>query len=355
MKKTGVFLGCFGLFWTTLVLIFDGVAGYSVVNQWRALSFSTAPGVITSSKVTDHSDSDGTTHGVDIRYHYQVDEREYEGNRYRYGAGSSSDSAWAWDAVAKFSEGSEVKVFYNPKNPSESLLSPGLDSSNYVWILFLTPFNMVMLGFLGAGLSMLLPKISKSPNGGVKVIQDGSLLRIRLPRYPALVAGVATAGLITFIEIFPIVFLCGGFHPRIRLVQIALVIGYGAGIAVTFRQMQKTFLGHFDLIIDESSGKVELPATFGRKERLSLSVSDILDVTAETIASPGSEGGTTYTYAPILTLRGRPSARLAEWHTLSKARVFADWLRPRLNLSHAPEKHTAGIGSIPVQRPDNIS
>src|SRR5262245_51454477 len=151
MKKAGVFLTCFGLFWTAIVLVFDGFAGYSGINQLRALSFSTTTGVINHSEVTDQSDSDGTTHGVDISYHYEVAEHPYEGDRYRYGAGSSSDSAWARDAVATYSEGSEVKVFYNPKDPSEAVLSPGLDSSNYMWLLFLTPFNMVMLGFWAAG------------------------------------------------------------------------------------------------------------------------------------------------------------------------------------------------------------
>ena len=348
MKKTGVFLVCFGLFWTAIVSVFDGFAGYSAVNQFRALSFSTVTGVISSSKMTEQSDSDGTTHGVDIRYHYEVDQHPYDGDRYRYAAGSSSDSAWAQKAVARYSEGSEVKVFYNPKDPSESVLSPGLDGANYMFILFLTPFNMVMLGFWGAGISALASKFSKSPNGGVKVIQDGRLLRVRLPRYPALTSGLATTGLIAFIEMFPIAFLGGGFHPKIPLVRIALVIAYGTGAAMIVWQGQKILRGLADLTIDESSGEIELPATFGRKERLVLRAADIVDVKMETIANQGSEGGTSYTYAPTLRLRNHQSVKLAEWYTQSKAQAFVDWLRPRLKSPSKPESGTKWKSTMPV-------
>jgi hypothetical protein len=350
MKRPGIFLVIFGMFWTAIVLLFDGFIGYSTVNQLRALSFSTVTGVVTSSKVTDHSNSDGTTHGVEIRYQYEVSERPYEGDRYRYGAGSSSDSAWAWKAVAKYSEGSEVKVFYNPGNPAESVLSAGLDGSDYMFLLFLTPFNAVMLGFWGAGISMVVSKLTKSPNGGVKIIQDGRRLRLRLPRYPMLVAGFGTTGLIAFIEMFPIAFLGGGFHPKIQVVQPALAIAYGAGVAMFLWQWQKTRSGRFDLIIDESDGTVELPVTFDRKERISLSSSDIVDVTVETIANKGSEGGTSYTYAPTLNLRDRPAAKLAEWYTQSRAQQFADWLRPQLKINHMVEASTSWKGTMPVHK-----
>src|SRR4051794_15109637 len=117
MKKGAVFLIIFGLFWTTFVLVVDVLAGSALLHQIRSHSFTSTSGVITHSEVTTHSDSDGTTSGVDIRYHYEVDGHPFEGTRYRYGAGTSSDSSWARDAVARYSPGSEPQVFYNPKNP----------------------------------------------------------------------------------------------------------------------------------------------------------------------------------------------------------------------------------------------
>src|SRR4051812_46510512 len=98
-------------------MVFDGFLGYSLINQLRATQFKQITGYITHSEMTSHDSDDGTTHGVDIRFHYEVEGRAYEGNRFRYGEGSSSDSGWARKAVSRYREGAEVPVYYNPKNP----------------------------------------------------------------------------------------------------------------------------------------------------------------------------------------------------------------------------------------------
>lgn len=329
-------------------MVFDGFLGYGLVNQIRALGFKQTTGYITHSEVTYHDSDDGTTHGVDIHFHYEVGGQAYEGDRYRYAAGSSSDSGWARNAVNRYPEGAEVPVFYNPKKPSESLLSPGVDGSNLMMLLFMTPFNAVMLGFWIAGLGIIREKLFRTPNGGAHFRQDGPILRIRLPRYPAYVFLLAITGLVGFLETFPIAFFGGGFNPRTPIVATALVIAYGAGLASFFWQCRATYSGRSDLLIDTSRQIAELPRTFGRKTKIEVPLSRIRDLTVVAKANKGSEGGITYTYVPTLSWRDADPApgELGEWYRESKAQAFVDWLRPQLNINSSNESSTAWKGTM---------
>jgi uncharacterized protein DUF3592 len=338
----------FGLIWTSLVLVFSGLVGYATANQLRAEFFSTTTGVITHSELTYHSASHGSpTTGVDIRYTYQVGGATHEATRYRYDEGSSSDSEWARQAVDRYSVGSEVPVFYDPKNPSESVLVPGLDGGSYMLLIFITPFDMVMFGFWIAGADAVRKKFSKSKNGRVKVIQDGPLLRIRLPRFPPFLIPLGVIGLIAFAEIFLLGFT-GGFHPKTGLAQSALVIAYGSGIAIGLWQRQKIRSGSADLIIDESAGTVELPATFGRKQRRKFALSEIHGLTAEKIIHTGSKG-TSYTYDPTIRVAGLKleDGKLADMLNQADAEDFVTWLRPHLNISTESEHKSM---SMPVSK-----
>src|SRR6185503_10762917 len=240
-------------FWSAITLVFDGFLGYGLINQLRAQAFAHTTGNITHSEVTtDNSGDDGPTHGVNIRYHYEVNGRALEGDRFRYGAGSSSDSAWAERAVDQNREGAEVTVYYNSSKPSESVLSPGIYGSDLMMALFMTPFNAVMLCFWFAGATTLRTKFTAAPNGGVKFIQDGQTLRIRLPRFPAFIVLVVTTGLVGFIAGFPIAFLGGGFHPRLPVVAAGLIIAYGSGAVMFLRQRWVINSGRTDLVIDNA-------------------------------------------------------------------------------------------------------
>jgi hypothetical protein len=352
VKKQTFALVFFGLFWTALVSVFDGFLGYGLVNQLRATHFKQTTGYITHSEMTYHDSDDGTTHGVDIRFHYEADGQPYEGNRFRYGEGSSSDSGWARNAVNRYREGAEVPVYYNPKNPSDSVLSPGVDGSNLMMLLFLTPFNAVMLGFWVTGLAVIRNKIFNTLNGGVPFRQDGPILRVRLPRYPAVFFLLAITGVVGFIEIFPIAFLGGGFHPKTSIVGTALIIAYGAGLASFFWQSWATYSGRSDLAIDASRQIAELPRTFGRKTKIQVPLSKIHNLKVVTKANRGSEGGTTNSYIATLSWRDSDPAegQLREWYNESKAQAFVDWLRPQLKINSSDTSSSAWKGTMPVEK-----
>jgi hypothetical protein len=320
------------------------------MNQLRACRFPSVTGVITHSEITAEHGSHGDTTGVNIRYHYEVAGHAFEGTRYRYVAGSSSDSKWAEDAVKHYSSGAEVPVFYNPKKPAESLLHPGIDGSDYMWFIFLTPFNMVMLAFWSMGVGFLRNKFFRSSNGRVKTIRDGYFLRVRLPRYPGWGLGMAVTGLVAFIEAFLLAFIGGGFHPKAGLGAAAIVIAGVSGIAVAAWHWWKTHSGVNDLTIDERDGSIELPLTFGRKTRMPISAADVSGVIVDTTL----QNNNSPMYVPTIVLCDqKPSdGKLAEWVDETRAENFAAWLRTQLKIIETNKNPTTWKSTMPV--PDRV-
>lgn len=147
-------------------LLFGGVfaaVGGGVLVFWflPALAKSVAstrwtetPCTVISSRVKEHSDSDGATYSVDIFYRYTVDGREYKSNRYGSLGGSSSGYRGKAAVVAKYPAGSQRVCYVNPKNPNEVLLKRGVG-----WELL---FGLIPVVFLGAGVLLMASSRKKS-------------------------------------------------------------------------------------------------------------------------------------------------------------------------------------------------
>jgi hypothetical protein len=59
---------------------------------------------------------------ADIRYRYSVDGREYEGSRLGYRTIELHTEQHAAADCARYPEGKQLKVYYNPENPADSVL-----------------------------------------------------------------------------------------------------------------------------------------------------------------------------------------------------------------------------------------
>jgi hypothetical protein len=72
-----------------------------------------------------------------VRYTYEVNGRQYSGDRLTVGVRiSATFSAFAKRAAARYPVGMEVDVHYNPESPGESVLHP-LSRWHYLLWLFL--------------------------------------------------------------------------------------------------------------------------------------------------------------------------------------------------------------------------
>lgn len=336
----GAFFLIFACFWSAFILFLDCHAGQSLWKQFASRKYPFTTGQITHSQMTRRRGSKGRViYGVDIFYRYAVKDHPYYGKRFRYNAQFSSGWTWAQQTVAEHPVGSQTQVFYNPQNPQDALLSPDVDGSDLMTVLFLMPFNIATLGFGTWGWSWLRERVFKPVAGGVRIIIEGPRTSIRLPEYAPMVWGMMAVGGLSLAAVL-ILGVASRSHPSLAVAAWGLAAVAAVGAGAYWWQWRKIHSGDDDLIIDDGAGTIELPETYGRKNRVTLTVSDIENLTVATITHRSSKGGVSYSYAPTLSLRGGGGAagsqKLADWYDQMKAEAFADWLRQRLGLANVP-------------------
>lgn len=333
--KAGLFFGLFGVFLTAIVGTFDVFVGHALVRQSLALHYPTVVGRVTRSEVTRHSGSKGgSTYGARVEYTYQVGPEEYTGTRVRYGEFNSSDSDWARAMVAAHPVGKEIPVHYNPKDPGDALLTPGVEGSDLMILLFLTPFNAILIGVWAAGGSAIWHRGFKSPAGGLPIRTTRGQTRVCLADYGPVTAGLVAVGLSAFVGVFVVGFGLGGFRPRLPVIQVVWAVVLGIGFTTAYWRWRNIQSGRYDLVLDESAGWLELPRADCRGPGRRVPLTAAKQVSVETVEERTAKGGTTRLHYPVLqfhTGHGE-SVRLGTFHVQSRAQEFANWLRRRLGL-----------------------
>ncbi|MCH8822385.1 MAG: DUF3592 domain-containing protein [Planctomycetes bacterium] len=337
MKKTNSlfsFLILFTLIWTGIVSIFDGFLIWGAVRREQAQSYPSTQGTITRSNIKESHDSDGSTYKAEIDFSYKVDGTFYGSDTYRYGVWSTSDHSHAQSVVNKYTTGKQVEVFYNASDPSDAILERDTQGQDLFFALFMTPFNVIMLGAWGFLASMLKRKITKPPAGGVPIQQRQGRTYLRLPRVtPLAAAGLAALG-ISFVSIFIVAFGLG-MNPRMSTIQIVWACVLIPAVCMYFYKKFVVGSGAKDLVIDDVNGALSLPQTFGRKEDIIVSLQAVTDVSIDEIISRTKNGTSVQYEAAIVYNRDGKSikAKLVSWGDEDRTTQFADWLRDRLGLT----------------------
>jgi len=327
MAKPPFFFLFFALFWTAIVGAFDVSVGRDVVHAVRSEGFQTTTGTVVSSEVTEHSGDEGPSYSADIRYRYNVAGRELTGETYSFATFPPSGSRWAREIVAAHPEGRAVTVYYDADDPALSVLKPGLQGSGLFMLLFLTPFNVVMIGlwwFIGPPFWHWWHGTQPLP---APWFREGGAIHVRLPYLPTLASVLATIGFCAFIAIFVVGFSTG-FQPSVDTMLITWVVVLGLSAAAGVNVWLKEQQGAFDLVIKDRT--VELPAISGRSQRRTLDRSVISGVAIEKTEFEDSEKSTTYEVR--FQRRGGGHETLVTWHDGESAERLAAWLREKLGL-----------------------
>ena len=336
-------MGClvfFALFWSGLVLTFDGVIGLAAIRQIQAMSFATAPGHVTQSSLESHRGSKGRqTYSPKITYAYQVSGKDYQNDRYRYGQFSSNDGN-ARRIVDAFPVGRAVDVLYSPGDPANSVLVAGLEGGDLFIAMFLTPFNIVMLGMWWMIGGSVLRRLVPVPAGGAKIVDDGFTTRIRMSSTSPLAVAAGVVGGMSFIAVFPIAFTAG-FSPPMRVMCVVWPVILIVAFIAYLRTRAKVAGPDNDLVIGESGRHLLLPVTFGRTDAITVPLNKARAIEVEQIAKKDSNGRFSYRYAPTLVFADHDGAerreKLAEWSSKANTDELAAWLRERLRLT-APKQ-----------------
>jgi hypothetical protein len=320
--------------WTAGTLAFDVGLSYSGWQQARTQWFHTTPGTVLDSKVEVDHDSEGTSYSVKVKYVYEVNGRDYESERLRY-MQSSGSHRWTHATVASLPREKTVTVYYDPQQPSEAVLMPGLAMCDLLGSVFLLPFNLVMLGSWAAVFYAM--RSSQPPEGelpaNTRVIpgQYGDV--VRFPGVsPVMAAGIGSGGA-AFILIFVLMFafdLHGPYWP----VLVAWTLILAAGYAAAWWAQHDQISGKYDLLINDSRRMVAMPSSLGEFQSPAWMPFDQFFQTAvfEEVAKD-SDGDETKKYFTQLVTKNHMRLAVHEWSSEDDARRFAEWLAQRLRLA----------------------
>ena len=96
----------------------------------------------------DHA---GWTYRAKVEYQYTVEGTTYEGDRVSFaGRVSTNNEADALEVIATYREGSKVAVYYDPADPEEAVLEPGLTGMVFLFPVIGGVFLVIGLGLLFA-------------------------------------------------------------------------------------------------------------------------------------------------------------------------------------------------------------
>ncbi len=142
------------LLWTRIAA---GIFGFLAVNAGYGIwlqrkkatgsrSWSTAECEIVASEVSvaaTHRSAEDTDATADIRYRYQVLGKSYEGHRIRFGSSSRVTRLQADELAGKYPRGAKVRVYYDPKRPSQAVLEPSNTSGTAALTAFFVIFSAI--------------------------------------------------------------------------------------------------------------------------------------------------------------------------------------------------------------------
>lgn len=112
----------------------------------QASNWPSTMGMVTSSMVERRSSSDGYSYYPVVNYSYQVMGQPFQGSRIV--PGPVVGGSGAQKVVARYPAGAQVMVYYDPDNPSDSVLERGMPRYiKWLWVtVVLTDLFLCALG-----------------------------------------------------------------------------------------------------------------------------------------------------------------------------------------------------------------
>jgi uncharacterized protein DUF3592 len=123
-----------------LTILFFMRRKMAAVSQWPSTM-----GSVIRSTLEQRSSDDGYVDYPVVQYSYQVGGQPYQGMK--LAPGPEVGGTGAGKIVARYPEGAQVMVFYNPQNPSEAVLERKAPAQWLLWLI-LVIFDCVLCGVI---------------------------------------------------------------------------------------------------------------------------------------------------------------------------------------------------------------
>ena len=157
MQNRDIFVTIFFTVWTALsgYIVYQGFS--ELEGFLRARGWSTTKGHIVSSEVVDlrepgKQDENKGAFKALIKYTFNVDGIEYQGDRFAFGYYGNDSQFEARQLSSSYAPKSIVDIHFDPDNPQESVLYRGVRSDSIIKTLFGVVFLLAgLFGFRRAG------------------------------------------------------------------------------------------------------------------------------------------------------------------------------------------------------------
>jgi hypothetical protein len=146
-------------------MIFLGVGLWMINKGMQSENWDKGTATITSSEIekTESRSKDvqgftrtSTSFSVRVTYAYTVEGSNYEGNTVGFGTMSHNERSDAQEELKFYPKGKTIEVYYDPENPSDSVLKKGVFWPMYIMISIMI---IILIGSIWA--SFVLPKYLK--------------------------------------------------------------------------------------------------------------------------------------------------------------------------------------------------
>jgi hypothetical protein len=141
----GRFVGLVGLASLAIWLTFS--VGSGLYRSLESLRWPTVSVTVTSSDVSTGVSNMGRWWQPELKYEYQIDGKNYASSRIRYLMRPFYHPEDARQIQGAYPQGRRLRAAYDPQNPSESVLEPGIPEGMW-WRLLMPLFFWVLIGYL---------------------------------------------------------------------------------------------------------------------------------------------------------------------------------------------------------------
>ena len=146
-------------------MIFLGVGLWMINKGIQSENWDKGTATITSSEIekteSRSKDAQGftqtsTSYSVRVKYSYTVEGSNYEGNTVGFGTMSHNERSDAQEELKFYPKGKTIDVYYDPENPSDSVLNKGV-----FWPMYIVIVVMVIILIVSIWASFALTKYLK--------------------------------------------------------------------------------------------------------------------------------------------------------------------------------------------------
>lgn len=326
----------FSVVLSVLIIAADVWVLGDTVKQLRTNRYRATEGVMQGSRTVGHPSAVGPrkgrlrNHHIFVQYTYSVGGKEYVGTELRHNFVYSGDRGDNDQMLMRYPEGSPVRVFYDPRDPSTAVLEVGLIGKDVLLMAFMVPFNALMLGLGSAAVNKIRAGGNPHQVSCFPIVIQHGKIRVRLSRGTPIQWALGISGSAAFLATIAV-----GVHTRTNpsmrtMGWTSLVILASGGIAWVWR-FYLVQSGAHDLVIDPGLATIDLPRTFGRKKRQTIGFQELdsVAVTKMKVRSHFANEETMICDVPVVLLRGQSTSSVPIFipRNEAEATAFADWLR----------------------------